>query len=90
MKGLDKVKARVLLSVLLGFSSAVLSLAYWYLQLSLLIQPELYRPLHHWMYGLFMVFIGFIRVKKNYGQFFFTVGLIYLIDDASDLPVLFT
>ncbi|WP_309493677.1 hypothetical protein [Candidatus Hecatella orcuttiae] len=86
---MDKVKTKALLSILLGFSFAVISLAFWYFQLSPLIPPEFYRPLHHWMYGLFLVFVGFIRLEKNYGQFFFTAGLVYLIDDAQDLPAFF-
>jgi len=50
----------------------------------------MYRPLHHWMYGLALLILGGLKLRKGYGKFSFATGSILFIDDFPDFLELFT
>ena len=76
---------RVVTPVVFGVSLGLLSLTLWYGLLASLILPKMYRPLHHWMYGVAMMALGAWKHRKSYGKFFLAMGAILLWDDFHDL-----
>ena len=78
------------LPLILGLGCGVLSLLAWYGFLASAILPKMYRPLHHWMYGLALLILGGLKLRKGYGKFSFATGSILFIDDFPDFLELFT
>ena len=79
-----QVKLKAVVSLAGGILSGVLALLVWYSFLSPHVPPRLYRPLHHWMYGLVMLILGVTKLRRLYGQFSLSMGSILLIDDLHD------
>jgi len=85
-----RLKVDRTLPAIAGAAFGIIMLFIWYSFLSSIIPPRLYRPLHHWMYGLALLFLGFLRIGKNYGKFSLSTGFIFFADDFHDfLQLLF-
>jgi hypothetical protein len=80
-----KQRAWNLFSIAAGLAFGVISLLLWYSFLSSFIPPKLYRPLHHWMYGLALLFLGLLKRSKNYGKFSISTGFVFFADDFLQL-----
>jgi len=71
--------------LIFGVSLGLLSLILWYGLLASFILPKMYRPLHHWMYGVAMITLGAWKKQKSYGRLSLAIGAILLWDDFHDL-----
>ena len=81
---------RLISPVLFGLSLGLASLLVWYKFLSSLFPPEVYRPLHHWMYGLSLLLVGALKKSREYGRFSLSLGAILLADDFQDFLEIFS
>jgi len=79
------LKLKTFTPLIFGVSLGLLSLTLWYGLLASFVLPKMYRPLHHWMYGVAMIALGAWRHRKNYGRFSMAMGAILLWDDFHDL-----
>ena len=58
----------LLAPIVLGLLLGLLSLNLWYGYLASFILPEMYRPLHHWMYGLALLAFGAWKSRGAMGN----------------------
>ena len=79
----------LLAPIVLGLLFSLLSLNLWYGYFAGFILPEMYRPLHHWMYGVTLLAFGAWKSRRSYGKFLLVVGVVLLLDDLHDLLQIF-
>lgn len=78
------MRFKAVLPLVSGLAFAAALLVLWYGFLAAYLPAKLYRPLHHWMYGLAMLALGALKLGSFYGNFLLSFGGTLLADDFHD------